>query len=107
MMNRVKITAVSSLVLTASLAVAPAFAESEAEQTARTLCAGCHGPEGVSTNPLWPNLAGQKAPYTAKQLTAYRDGTRTDVNMNGLSQTLSDAQIQALAEYYSKLPAAK
>jgi cytochrome c553 len=22
-------------------------------------CAGCHGPAGISNNPMWPNLAGQ------------------------------------------------
>jgi cytochrome c553 len=82
----------------------PALAESEAEQTAKNLCAGCHGPDGISTNPLWPNLAGQKDQYTAKQLQAYRDGTRVDPNMNGISQTLTDAQIDALAAYYAKQP---
>ena len=69
------------------------------------VCAGCHGPTGISTNPLWPNLAGQKAEYAAKQLRDYRDGTRVDPSMNGLSAPLTDAQIEALAEYYAKLPA--
>lgn len=82
----------------------PALAESEAEQTAKNLCAGCHGPNGISTNPLWPNLAGQKDQYAAKQLRAYRDGSRVDPNMNGISQTLTDAQIDALAAYYAKQP---
>lgn len=96
------------LVTTAILLMAvnfPALSETEAEQTARTVCAGCHGPNGISTNPLWPNLAGQKAEYTAKQLQAYRDGLRQDPNMTGMAQTLSDAQIEALAAYYAKLPA--
>ncbi len=83
---------------------APAYADAESDQTAKTLCAGCHGPDGISTNPIWPNLAGQKAEYTAIQLRAYRDGTRSDPNMSGLAAPLSDAQIQALAEYYAKLP---
>ena len=82
----------------------PVWADADAEQTAKNLCAGCHGPTGISVNDLWPNLAGQKAQYTAKQLRAYRDGTRMDVNMNGLSQTITDDQIEALAEYYAKLP---
>lgn len=87
-----------------SLLSMPAYANAEAKLTATTLCAGCHGPEGISTNPLWPNLAGQKDQYTAIQLRAYRDGTRNDPNMSGLSQTLTDAQIDALAAYYAKLP---
>jgi cytochrome c553 len=82
-----------------------AQAETEAEQTAKNLCAGCHGPTGISTNPLWPNLAGQQDQYTAKQLRAYRDGTRSDPTMSGISQPLTDAQIDALAAYYAKQPA--
>ena len=98
-----KIVLVGAALLPMMLSV-PVLAESEAEQTAKNLCAGCHGPNGISTNPLWPNLAGQKAEYTAKQLRAYRDGTRDDPNMFGLSQTLTDAQIEALAAYYAKQP---
>ena len=81
-----------------------ANADTEAEQMARTLCAGCHGPTGISTNPLWPNLAGQQSDYTAKQLRDYRDGKREDPNMNSLTLTLTDQQIKALADYYAKLP---
>jgi cytochrome c553 len=93
-------------ILLSMLLSAPAFADAEAEQTAKNLCAGCHGPAGISTNPLWPNLAGQKAGYTAKQLRDYRDGIRVDPSMNGISQPLTDAQITKLAELYAKLPAA-
>lgn len=83
----------------------PVLADAEAEQTAKNLCAGCHGPQGISTNPLWPNIAGQKDQYAAKQLRAFRDGTRIDPSMNGLSQTLTDAQIDALAAHYARMPA--
>lgn len=95
------------LILTtlATLLMTPAMAESEAEQTARTLCAGCHGPVGISTNDLWPNLAGQKGPYMAKQMRDYRDGNRSDPQMNSLSQTLTDAQIDELSAYYARQPA--
>ena len=81
-----------------------AWADADAELKAKTLCAGCHGPNGISTNPLWPNLAGQHSAYTALQLKAYRDGTRADPNMNALVSDLSDEEIDALAEYYAKLP---
>lgn len=90
----------ASLAITLSSGMA---ADADAEQMAKTLCAGCHGPQGISTNELWPNLAGQKAGYTAQQLRAYRDGTRNDPNMNGLSSTLTDEQIENLADYYARL----
>ncbi|MFW2403989.1 MAG: c-type cytochrome [Gammaproteobacteria bacterium] len=98
-MNKLILTIVATLLMT------PAMAESEAEQLARTLCAGCHGPYGISTNDLWPNLAGQKAGYTAKQLRDYRDGNRNDPNMNALVQTFSDTQIEEMAAYYARQPA--
>ena len=66
-------------------------------------CAGCHGPEGISSNPLWPNLAGQQAGYLVKQLTAFRDGTRTDPMMTPMAKPLSDADIQNLAAWYNSL----
>jgi cytochrome c553 len=90
------------VIATLSLSANVVFAaDADAVQMAKNLCAGCHGPQGVSTNELWPNLAGQKAGYTAKQLRAYRDGTRTDPNMSGLSMTLTDELIDHLAAYYA------
>jgi len=100
----VKKLILASATILSMAASLPALADAEAEQMAKTLCAGCHGPNGISTNPIWPNLAGQKAEYTAIQLRAYRDGKRKDPNMNGLAQPLTDDQINELAAYYAKLP---
>lgn len=66
-------------------------------------CAGCHGANGISNVPMYPNLAGQKEQYTAKQLKAFRDGTRTDPTMNAMAKPLSDADIDNLAAYYASL----
>ena len=99
--NRITLMTLTMMIL---LLTSPVSADTEAEQMAKTLCAGCHGPDGISTNPLWPNLAGQQIDYTAKQLRDYRDGVRKDPNMSGLSQTLTDRQIEALAAYYASLP---
>ncbi|RME17068.1 MAG: cytochrome c4, partial [Bdellovibrio sp.] len=33
---------------------------------ATTVCAACHGANGISSNPLWPNLKGQKEQYIIK-----------------------------------------
>lgn len=66
-------------------------------------CAGCHGPAGVSANPLWPNLAGQKEAYLAKQIKAFRDGTRTDPMMSPMAKPLTDDDIGNLAAYFSSL----
>lgn len=66
-------------------------------------CAGCHGPAGVSSNPLFPNLAGQKDAYVVKQLKAFRGGTRTDPMMSPMAKPLSDSDIDNLAAYVSSL----
>jgi cytochrome c553 len=67
------------------------------------VCAGCHGPEGVSSNPMWPNLKGQKEGYIIKQLKALREGTRTDPMMSPMAKPLTDADIENLAAYFSSL----
>jgi cytochrome c553 len=67
------------------------------------VCAGCHGPDGISVNPLWPNLKGQKEGYIIKQLKALRAGTRTDPMMSPMAKPLTDADIENLAAYFSSL----
>ncbi len=67
-------------------------------------CSGCHGVNGISPAPMWPNLAGQNALYLTKQLNAFRSGERKDPTMNAFSSALSDKDIEALASYFSSLP---
>lgn len=66
-------------------------------------CVGCHGPKGVSSSPLWPNLAGQKEEYLAKQLRAFKNGERKDPFMNPLVQNLSETEIEEISKYFSSL----
>lgn len=68
-----------------------------------TLCASCHGENGISPNDLWPNLAGQKAGYLVKQMKAFRDGDRKDPMMSPMAANLSDEDIDNLAAFYSSL----
>jgi cytochrome c553 len=41
-----------------------------------TVCAACHGANGVSVSDAIPNLAAQRAGYLEAQLKALKDGTR-------------------------------
>ena len=66
-------------------------------------CAGCHGVNGISRNPVWPNLAGQKAGYLSLQMKNFRDGKRVNSIMNTISKSLTDEDINNLAAYYSSL----
>lgn len=73
----------------------------EAGRAKSATCAACHGPTGVSVNPLWPNIAGQQEAYLVKQITAFRDGDRTDINMNAMVASLSDEDIADLAAFFA------
>jgi cytochrome c553 len=70
-------------------------------------CMSCHGPAGEGlASAGYPRVGGQHAQYTAGQLKAFREGSRsTDANqmMRVVAAKLSDAQIQALAGYLSGL----
>ncbi|TNF34121.1 MAG: cytochrome c [Gammaproteobacteria bacterium] len=66
-------------------------------------CAACHGMDGMSKMPIYPNLKGQKEAYLVKQMKAFRDGTRKDPTMNAMAKPLSDADIDNLAAFYSGL----
>lgn len=72
------------------------------KETAKT-CAGCHGQNGISNNDLWPNLKGQKKGYLIKQLKDFKSGVRKDAQMSYWAKSLSDADIENVAEYFSTL----
>jgi cytochrome c553 len=67
-------------------------------------CGSCHKPNFKGVNEF-PRLARQKKPYLVKQLQDYRSGTRANDNgvMAPAAKNLTDAQIDALAEYLGSL----
>lgn len=69
------------------------------------VCLACHGLNGNSTNPEWPNLAGQNAAYIAEQLKAFRDGKRAGTPnalvMMTQAATLTDEDIADIGAYYA------
>lgn len=71
------------------------------EKKAQT-CAGCHGPTGAEPIADYPIIAGQYKSYLVHTLKAYRDGERSNPIMSGQAQGLTDAQIRALADYFSR-----
>jgi len=69
-------------------------------------CGGCHGPAGAGIPAQFPRLAGQYSEYIVAQLTAFREGKRTnDLNgvMRGVAAHMNDGQIRAVAEYAAGL----
>lgn len=71
-------------------------------------CTGCHSPNGAGLDlALYPKLSSQTAEYTAKQLTDFREGDRTNdgdaMVMRGVAEKLSNKDIKALASYIQGL----
>jgi cytochrome c553 len=73
-------------------------------------CGVCHGVNGRSVAPTFPNLAAQMAPYIELQLHAFKDQSRADPDaqayMWGMASQLSDPMISGLANYFASQPAA-
>lgn len=71
-------------------------------------CIGCHSPNGAGIATAgFPHLSGQHADYIKKQLTAFREGDRTNdgdtLVMRTIAAKLSDKEIDALAAYIQGL----
>jgi cytochrome c553 len=87
----------------ASAAAAPAPAKPDlarGQQLATSVCAACHGANGVSTLAANPNLAAQGADYIASQLAAFKSGARPSPVMKGIADTLSPEDMAAVGAYY-------
>jgi len=98
MSKLVKIFVVLYSLNAAAMAVA---ADAAAGKSKAATCSTCHGPDGISISSEWPNLAGQNFRYLVKQITAFREGDRTNVLMAPMVNNLSDQDIQDIAAYYS------
>jgi cytochrome c553 len=97
---RVKTTA--ALIVTAGwFLVGPAAAQDDA--AVRKLaepCFACHGPDGNSTIPQFPNLAGQSWRYIYIELKDFKEGRRSDPNMTPVAQALSREEMIALGNFF-------
>jgi cytochrome c553 len=89
-------TALSS----ASLAAGTA----EAGAAKAVVCQACHGANGVSINPEWPNLAGLGADYIVQQLVNFKEGKRQNPVMMPNAMTLSHEDMEDLGAYFNSLP---
>jgi cytochrome c553 len=79
-----------------------------------SVCAACHGANGVSVSDTIPNLAAQRAGYIEAQLKAFREGTRRPsgpvsptATMAAIAAQLSAEDIANVAAYFSSLTGAE
>lgn len=85
----------------ATEAAATATAESNVDPA---VCGACHGNDGNSVNPAWPNLAGQHKSYLKNQLYNFKEGLRENALMSAQAMSLTDADIEKLATYFAAKP---
>lgn len=70
-------------------------------------CSSCHGITGLGTGSSFPALAGQWAPYLARQIHAWRLGWRRNDPMGlmrNVANYLTGPETEAVAAYYASLP---
>lgn len=76
-------------------------------QTGVPACQGCHGPTGAGMpGSGYPQLGGQFAEYTIKQLRAFKDGSRSNDDreiMRMAMNRMTDAELEAVAQYIASL----
>ena len=67
------------------------------------VCAGCHGAAGEGSITGAARLAGKNPDYLAHALSMFKAGTRAGDTMQAVARDLSDSDMRALADYFSKL----
>ena len=72
-------------------------------KTVATICAACHGVDGIAKNPDAPNLAGDNPGYLIKQLKAFKSGARQQDQMSIIAQQLSEDDMANAAAWYAAL----
>ncbi|QWE30830.1 cytochrome c [Polynucleobacter sp. Adler-ghost] len=65
-------------------------------------CITCHGPKGQSAVATWPKLSAQHAAYTAKQLKNFKEGTRVNAIMMGMSMPLNEQDMINIGTFLSQ-----
>lgn len=86
------------------LAVAPVCGAADIEAgkaKVSTVCAACHGTNGVSVSDAIPNLASQRAGYLEAQLKALKEGSRKNPIMNAIAAQLSAEDMANVAAYFA------
>jgi cytochrome c553 len=68
------------------------------------VCIACHGEQGVSVGPEYPNLAGQSGAAIYKQLSDYGTGSRTNQLMTDIAKALDEGTLADVAAYYAAQP---
>ncbi|MGH8402162.1 MAG: c-type cytochrome, partial [Gammaproteobacteria bacterium] len=102
MAHKVRIPPLAIFILAAT-GIPPLYAATAQKPPASAqTCTACHGSEGQGGG-IFPRIAGQPAGYLQQELRYFRSGVRPNGMMQAVTKNLSDADIAALARYFSAL----
>ena len=99
---------ISLLLSSSTLIASPGFAaDANPMATGAAMawqCAPCHGTNGQEFLEAMPPLAGMPAEQFTRAMLAYREGTRPAVIMDRVARGFTDAEIDAMAQWFEKQP---
>src|SRR6185369_13440989 len=100
----VSVTRIAAFVLCGAAMGGAALAQTQgaAPPAKAETCAACHGPNGNSTQPQFPILAGQTSRYLYLQLRDFQEGRRSDPAMTPMAAGLSRDEMHALADWFAQ-----
>lgn len=75
----------------------------EGKRVADTMCAKCHGINGISSQKSIPHIAGQRPVYLRSELKIYQAGGRGDKSMTNAVKFMNDDSIMKVSAYYASL----
>lgn len=83
--------------------IAPVEGDAKAGQSKAAVCAACHGANGLSPTPVFPDLAGQRAEYLYWQLVEFKREARGESPMTSQVANLDDATMRDVAAWFASL----
>jgi cytochrome c553 len=86
------------------LVLAASQSRAETIEDKATVCASCHGEDGIPPDKIFPVIWGQHQGYLYLQLRDFKRGTRKNDAMAPFVKQLERDDMMALAEYFSKKP---
>ncbi len=92
---------VSALILAVAVLSPAAAQDLDAGKAKAQLCAPCHGADGNSVAPIFPNLAGQNWRYIYMQLKDFKEGRRSNPVMTPMAEPLSKSEMIDVANYFA------
>src|SRR6476661_2343045 len=95
--------AISAVALLALGSLPTSAADNAAIKEKASVCAGCHGENGVSQTENIPSLAGQPDQFLQWQLVFFRAGSRKNEQMQPIVEQLTNEDIRNLGAYFSQL----